>query len=103
MGKAGIREVAELCLQKSHYAAERIAGIDGFTRKFDGPFFKEFVITTPLPANQVVTRLLRKNILAGIDLGVFDSGLKNELLICVTEKRTKAEIDHLVDELGQLV
>jgi glycine dehydrogenase subunit 1 len=103
MGKAGTRKVAELCLQKSHYAAERISGIDGFTRKFNAPFFKEFVITTPLPANEVVRGLLDKNIFAGIDLGTLDSNLKNELLICVTEKRTKQEIDHLVDGLKGLI
>jgi glycine dehydrogenase subunit 1 len=103
MGKAGTRKVAELCLQKSHYAAERISEIDGFTRKFNAPFFKEFVITTPLPANEVVRGLLDKNIFAGIDLGTLDSNLKNELLICVTEKRTKQEIDHLVDGLKGLI
>ncbi|MGB2768303.1 MAG: aminomethyl-transferring glycine dehydrogenase subunit GcvPA [Candidatus Zixiibacteriota bacterium] len=103
MGKAGIRKVVELCLQKSHYTAEKITQLDGFSRRFDGPFFKEFVITTPLPAKEVVGRLLKKNILAGMDLGIFDSNLKNELLVCVTEKRTKEEIDHLVDELRELV
>jgi glycine dehydrogenase subunit 1 len=103
MGKVGIKKAAELCLQKSHYAAERIVEINGFKRKFHGPFFKEFVVTTPLPAEQVVRRLLEKNIFAGIDLGLLDSNLKNELLVCVTEKRTREEIDHLVDELGALV
>jgi len=103
MGKAGIRKVAELCLQKSHYAAERISEIDGFTRKFNAPFFKEFVITTPLPANEVVRGLLDKNIFAGIDLGTLDSNLKNELLVCVTEKRTREEVDHLVDGLKGLI
>jgi glycine dehydrogenase subunit 1 len=102
MGKAGIRRVADLCLQKSHYAAERIFEIDGLTRKFDGPFFKEFVVSTPRPAEKAVRQLLKKNILAGVDLGFFDSNLKNELLVCVTEKRTKEEIDHLVEELKGL-
>ena len=102
LGKTGMRKVAELCLQKSHYAADGICGVDGFTRKFDGPFFKEFVVTTPRPAEEVVRRLLKKNILAGVDLGFFDSKLKNELLVCVTEKRTREEIDRLVCELGAL-
>ena len=103
LGKTGTRKVAELCLQKSHYAADEIFEIDGFTPKFDGPFFKEFVVTTPRPAEEVVGRLLKKNILAGVDLGFFDSNLKNELLVCVTEKRTREEIDRLVHELRALV
>jgi glycine dehydrogenase subunit 1 len=102
MGKAGIRKVAELCLQKGHYAADQIAGIDGYSLRFATPFFKEFVITTPLPAREVVGRLSDKNILAGMDLGIFDPKLKNELLVCVTEKRTKQEIDYLVEQLGRL-
>jgi glycine dehydrogenase subunit 1 len=102
MGKAGIRKVAELCLQKSHYAAERIDSIDGFKRKYQAPFFKELVIETPLPAERVAGSLLEKGILAGVDLGRFDQTWKNQLLVCVTEKRTRKEIDFLVDELKRL-
>jgi len=103
LGKNGIRKVAELSLQKSHYAADRIFAIDGFRPKFDGPFFKEFVVTTPRPAREMAEQLLKKNILAGVDLGSFDPNLKSELLVCVTEKRNREEIDHLVDELKGLI
>jgi len=102
MGKLGIRKVAELCLQKSHYAAEQISRIDGFKKRFDALFFKEFVIETPLPPKKVIRSLLKRGIFAGVDLGLFDRKLKNQLLICVTEKRTKEEIDRLVDELRKL-
>lgn len=102
MGKSGVRKVAELCLQKSHYAAEKISRIDGFKNRFDAPFFKEFVIETPLPPKKIIRSLLKKNIFAGVDLGLFDRKLKNQLLICVTEKRTKEEIDILADELRNL-
>ena len=102
MGKSGIRKVAELCLQKSHYAAEKILRIDGFKNRFDAPFFKEFVIETPLPPKKIIRSLLKKNIFAGVDLALFDRKLKNQLLICVTEKRTKEEIDILADELRNL-
>jgi glycine dehydrogenase subunit 1 len=103
MGRAGIKKVAELCLQKSHYAANEISRIDGFSKRYGGPFFKEFVITSPVPAGEVVKRLVKKDILAGIDLEIFDPKSKNELLVCVTEKRTKEEIDLLTDELKKLV
>jgi glycine dehydrogenase subunit 1 len=102
MGKSGMRKVAELCLQKSHYAQEQITSINGFAKKFEAPFFKEFVVETPLPAKKIVRSLLERDILAGVDLGVFDQNRKNQLLVCVTEKRTKEEIDHLVEELRRL-
>jgi glycine dehydrogenase subunit 1 len=94
--------VAELCLQKSHFAAEQIDSINGFKRRYRAPFFKELVIETPLPAERVVGSLLERGILAGVDLGGFDQTWKNQLLLCVTEKRTKAEIDLLADELKSL-
>ncbi len=102
MGKSGIRKVAELCLQKSHYAADQIAGIDGFKKAYEAPFFKEFAVETPIPAAKIVGALLKRNILAGVDLGRFDQNWRNQLLVCVTEKRTKEEIDLLVEELKKL-
>jgi glycine dehydrogenase subunit 1 len=102
MGKNGIRKAAELCLQKSHYAAEQISKIDGFKKVYDAPFFKEFVIQTPLPSNEIISSFLKKNVLAGLDLSIFDRKLKNQLLICVTEKRTKEEMDLFADELRRL-
>ena len=103
LGKNGLRKVAELCLQKSHYAADQIARIDGYKLKFQAPFFKEFVVETPIPAGRIIKLLLKKNILAGIDLSLFDRRMKNNLLVSVTEKRTKEEIDYLVENLKGLV
>jgi glycine dehydrogenase subunit 1 len=103
LGKNGLKKVAELCLQKSHYAAEKITRIDGFKLKYSAPFFKEFVVETPIPASRVIKLLLKKNILAGIDLSQFDRKLKNSLLVSVTEKRTKEEIDCLVENLRGLI
>lgn len=102
MGKSGIREVAEQCLQKSHYSLDEITGIDGYQKKFNAPFFKEFVLETSIPPKRIIKSLLKKNILAGIDLSIFDRRWKNQLLLCVTEKRTKEEIDYLVEELKNL-
>jgi len=102
MGRQGFRQVAELCLQKAHYAAERISGLEGFELAFEGPFFKEFTVKCPLPADQVVKDLLSHRILAGVPLGRFFPEMRNHLLVCVTEKRTKEEIDHLVRRLEGL-
>lgn len=103
LGKNGLRKVAELCLQKCHYAAEQISKIDGYKLRFPGHFFKEFVVETPIPASRVIKLLLKKNILAGIDLSRFDRKLKNSLSVSVTEKRTKEEIDYLVECLKGIV
>ena len=102
MGKSGIKKVAELCLQKSHYASEQITQIDGFKKRYNTPFFKEFVIQAPIPPKKIIKSLLKRNIFAGVDLGLFDRKLKNHLLVCVTEKRTKEEIDCFVEELRKL-
>ncbi len=103
LGKSGIKRVAELCLQKSHYACDEITKIEGFKKRFGAPFFKEFVVETPVPPKRLIRSLMKRNLFAGIDLAQFDRKLKNCLLVCVTEKRTKEEIDFLVDELRKLV
>ncbi len=103
LGKSGIKKVAELCLQKSHYAFDQITKIEGFKKRLDAPFFKEFVVETPILPKRIIRSLVKQNLFAGIDLGQFDRKLKNCLLVCVTEKRTKEDIDYLVDELRKLV
>jgi len=99
MGKQGIQDVANLCLQNSHYLADEIQKLDGFELAFSSPFFKEFVITTPVPPAEIIDKLMLQNIYAGIDLSQFDYGIENGLLIAVTEKRTKNELDIFVEAL----
>ncbi len=97
LGKQGLREVAELSLQKSHYLSEKITDLPGYSLKYDQPFFREFVVETPVPASEVVEKMLDQGILAGYDLStVGDEGL----LIAVTEKRTKEQLDDFVRKLG---
>ncbi len=96
VGEKGLREVAEHSAQKAHYAARAIADLDGYELAFDRPFFKEFAVRCPRPAAEIVSDLAAEGILSGVDLGRFDSEMENVLLIAVTEKRTKEEIDRLV-------
>jgi glycine dehydrogenase subunit 1 len=103
LGKNGVQKIAHLCLQKSHYAFEKITQIPGFKPRFSAPFFKEFVVETPIPPKKIIKSLLKKNIFAGIDLDSFKIGLKNALLVAVTERRTKEQIDSFVAELSKLV
>jgi len=100
MGQSGIRKIAELCVQKSHYLAEKISRINGYRLKYSGPFFKEFVLETPLPPSEIIAAMAEKNIFAGIDLSKLDMG--EGLLVAVTEKRTKTELDKYATLLSEL-
>jgi glycine dehydrogenase subunit 1 len=103
LGKIGLSKVGNLCLSKSHYAASKITAIPGFTLKFKGPYFKEFVIEAPASASALITKLAKKNIVAGIDLSKFGLGMRGALMVAVTEKRTKEQIDQLAYEMSQAV
>ncbi len=101
LGKEGLRAVAEQCLIKSHYLAEKISGLKGFKLGFAQPFFKEFVVETPVPAQKIVDDCIGEKIFAGIDLSRFNPGWQNRFLIAVTEKRTKADLDRLATLLSR--
>ena len=92
-----LREVADQCTTKSHYLAEKIKLLDGYDLKFTTPFFKEFVVTTPISAKLIISKLKKKNIFPGIDL--LPWGHNNSLLISVTEKKRKADLDSLIENL----
>ncbi len=106
LGKQGLRQVAELCYQKSHYAASQIAGLPGYSLPIDGTFFQEFVVQCPAPPEEINQRLLQHNILGGLDISgpEFRGGLPpevvNPMLLCVTEMNTREEIDALVEALS---
>ncbi|OQB39693.1 MAG: putative glycine dehydrogenase (decarboxylating) subunit 1 [Candidatus Latescibacteria bacterium ADurb.Bin168] len=101
LGPAGLRQVAENSLQNAHYAADEIEARTAFRRVHTRPFFDEFVVQCPVPARDVVDRLVPRGILAGVDMAHF-GGDPAHLMIAVTEKRTKEEIDALVAALGEI-
>ncbi|MCB0118225.1 MAG: aminomethyl-transferring glycine dehydrogenase subunit GcvPA [Anaerolineales bacterium] len=102
LGKTGLQQVANLCYQKAHYAANELSKIDGFGMCFTQPFFHEFVLCCPKPASEVNQYLLDNGILGGYDLGKDYPSLKDHLLIAVTEMNTKDEIDTLVEILKEM-
>ncbi len=103
MGKHGLRQTTELCWHKSHYAADQIDALDGFSVDRTNPFFNEFVIQCPLAVNQINDRLLLSGIIGGYDLSIDYPDRPNQMLLCVTEMNTKEEIDVLVDVLRDAV
>jgi glycine dehydrogenase subunit 1 len=102
MGKEGLKEVATQSTQKAHYAAERITAKGKYHLAFQKPFFKEFAIIGQRDTEQVNAGLLKEGILGGYDLGKPYQQLANSMLLCVTEKRTKEEIDRLAGLLEVL-
>jgi glycine dehydrogenase subunit 1 len=100
MGKHGLRKVAELCYQKSHYAAEQLNALNGYSVDMSKPFFKEFVLTCPRPVAELNDYLLEHwGIIGGYDLSKDLPGRENQMLVAVTEMNIKDEIDTLVEAL----
>lgn len=95
MGKSGIREVAEKSLENSHYLAGEIQKLGGYSLLNDKPFFKEFLVKTPVPAKEILAEAVKEGILGGIDTKAHDF-TKEGLLIAVTEIRNKEEMDRLL-------
>lgn len=98
LGKNGLRRVAELNTQKAHYLATAINELYGYAVKTTH-FFNEFVIQVPGTAKKLSEEAAKSGLFPGIALSQFEGGSEDELLVAVTEKRTKAEMDRLVDFL----
>lgn len=98
-GKEGLKEIAQLCLDKTEYAKQRLDQIKGVEVKREWPTFNEFVVKLPGDPNEVIGKLITKGIAAGFPLGRYYESMKDYLLVAVTEKRTKHDISVLADEL----
>jgi len=102
LGKQGFRELGELCLQKAHYAMRQITALPGFEAAFTSPFYDEFVVKTPASATKLQQHFERAGIIGGYPLGENYAGMENYMLFCVTETRTKEDIDALVAVLQEV-
>ncbi|MEW6242714.1 MAG: aminomethyl-transferring glycine dehydrogenase subunit GcvPA [Bacillota bacterium] len=103
MGKKGIEEVADLCLQKAHYLYDALSKTERFEPAFEAPFFKEFAVRCKLPVPDVIRGMLDYKILAGYEVRKAYPEYPDVLLVCVTEKRTRQEMDYFVARLEGLV
>jgi len=99
LGKTGTQKIANLCYQKAHYAASEINKLPGFKVKNTNEFFKEFVVSCPIPPSTINQKLMQNNILGGLDIS---NTQENSMLFCVTEMNTKEEIDTLINSLKDL-
>ncbi len=103
LGKQGFAELGAQCLRKSHYAQQAICAVPGFSLAFDSPFYDEFVVRCPIPTQQLNAELRDRGVIGGYDLSRDYPEMENTALYCVTEARTREDIDTLVSALEEIV
>jgi len=105
LGKKGLVELANLNVQKSHYAYERLSNNEVFEPVFKEPFFNEFVLRAKnnIELSDLTGYLQKKGVNVGIDISQYYSELERCMLLCVTEAKTKESIDQLTSEVNGYV
>lgn len=99
LGKKGVKEIALANIQKAHYAKQQLKS-NGVKVVWEGPSFNEFVVELPISVKKANKKLLDQGIIGGYDLGRDYNETDRHMLVCVTELRTKEEIDSFAKELG---
>jgi glycine dehydrogenase subunit 1 len=105
LGRRGIVELGELLLQRTHYARERLAAIDGVEKLHEQPVVREFALRLDADVAAVRRRCARQGVNPGVDIQAL-SGREEDrggLLVAITERRTRADIDRLAEVLGAAV
>ncbi len=102
MGKHGLPKVARLATERAHQLARQIGTLDGYSVMQPAPFFKEFVVETPVPAREIIDRMHKKGIAAGIDLSAFFPSWKNRMLVAATEMVSIADCEKYVECLSEI-
>ncbi|MGH9276974.1 MAG: aminomethyl-transferring glycine dehydrogenase subunit GcvPA, partial [Acidimicrobiales bacterium] len=100
LGTAGLREMALRCARGTRYTREALLGLDGVEPLVRAPTLREFAVRTPVPPNVLVERMADEGFLAGVAL---EAEYGEGLLVAVTEKRTRAEIDAYVAAFEKVV
>jgi glycine dehydrogenase subunit 1 len=103
LGPQGLKQMAEQSAQKAHYLAARLEAIDGVELLAPSPFVREFAVTLPMAAGAVVEAMAQRGYLAGIALGPDYPEYESALLIAVTERRTRTDLDGYVSALEEVI
>ncbi len=101
LGASGLADVAKASHANAKALCDGLKAVPGIRLRFNAPFFHEFVIECPCAADVLVQALLKQGILAGLDLSILSPELSRCLLVCVTETKTKADIEVYVDAVKQ--
>jgi glycine dehydrogenase subunit 1 len=99
LGPRGFVEVGRRCVAKARYAADVLTSLPGVSLAFEAPFFKEFTIRLPRPAAEVRDALMDRGYLAGVPA----AGHEDLLVVALTERRTRSEIDGLASAMGEVL
>lgn len=100
MGPKGLKEVAEQSVTKAHYLAAKITEIEGYELYSKAAFFNEFALKTPVSAAHICHVFNKWDVYPGVPIAQF--GCKDLLLVAVTEKNTREDMDELVDMLKSM-
>ena len=111
LGTFGLREVATRCAQGAHYLSDQLQAIDGVTSVSSQPFLREFCIRVPGPAAPVLAAMADEGILGGLAVAALAGGpdasladgIESAILVTVTERRTRAELDHYASVMRKVV
>ena len=103
LGRRGIVEIGELMLQRTHYARETLAALDGVEKLHDRPVVREFAVRLDAPVDRVLEHCAAAGVNAGFALGREYDEYGDGLLVAITEQRSRADIDRLAEVLGEAV
>ena len=103
LGREGFRELGELLVRRTAYARERLAAVDGAEPLHGAPVAREFALRLDAPVERVLERCAERGIAAGYPLGRDYPEHEDGLLVAITERRTKEQIDDLADALGAAI
>ncbi|HQP91165.1 MAG TPA: aminomethyl-transferring glycine dehydrogenase subunit GcvPA [Candidatus Omnitrophota bacterium] len=103
LGKEGLKEVAKLNYEKAEYAKSLLSKIKGVTVKQSSPTFNEFTVVLPKDPVEVISAMIKKGFAAGFPLGRYYKDMANYMIVAVTEKRTKEEIERYAKALESVL
>ncbi len=103
LGREGFRELGELLIRRTAYARERLAAVEGVELLHEAPVARELALRLDAPVAAVLERCAERGIAAGYRLGLDYPEFEDGLLVAITERRTRAQIDALADALGAAI
>jgi glycine dehydrogenase subunit 1 len=103
LGRRGLVELGELMARRTAYARDRLAALDGVEPLHAAPVVREFAVALDAPVDAVLKRCAAEGIAAGYPLGREYPEFENGVLVAITERRSKEDIDRLADALGRAV
>ena len=107
MGPYGLKKIAEISVQRAHYLASELTKVNfkggGHCKlAFNEPFFNEFILEVPISTSEFIDKLIKRNILPGLDLNGIDRYKTNHVLVSVTEMNTKEQIEKYIETVKEL-